>query len=405
MGLNYLFVDMNAYFASVEQQERPELRGRPVAVAPVQADTTCCIAASYEAKRFGVKTGTMVREAKRLCPELQVVEARPRLYVETHHRIVEAVGSCLPVAAVLSIDEMVCKLMGSERQPEGATALGRRVKDAIRRRAGEHLKCSVGVGPNRLLAKVAADMQKPDGLTVIRTEELPDRLHELKLTDFPGIGPRMAERLRRAGVTDVRRLCQLGRRELCEVWRSKLLGAEWWYKLRGEDVPERPTRRRSVGHSRVLPPEQRHEEAAWSVLMRLIHKAAARLRHIQYWAGSVTLEVSVLGGRWWHERRRIDQCQDTLMLIHEVGPLWRRRPPGKLLKVGVVLGDLVHERNRTPSLFEPDRKRVELAKAMDGISRRFGLAGAHFAGMHGLENQYTTRIAFTQIPDLNLTDA
>src|SRR5687767_15070162 len=89
VGVNYLFVDMNAYFASVEQQERPELRGRPVAVVPVRADTTCCIAASYEAKRFGVKTGTPVYAARKLCPGLQLVEARPRLYIETHHRIVK----------------------------------------------------------------------------------------------------------------------------------------------------------------------------------------------------------------------------------------------------------------------------------------------------------------------------
>jgi DNA polymerase IV len=405
MGLNYLFVDMNAYFASVEQQERPELRGRPVVVAPVNAETTCCIAASYEAKRFGIKTGTMIRDARRLCPELCVVAARPRTYVETHHRIVEAVNTCLPVSAVLSVDEMVCKLMGTERQPDEAAKLGRRVKEAIRRQVGEELRCSVGVAPNRLLAKVASDMQKPDGLTIIRKDELPDRLFELKLRDFPGIGPRMEQRLRRVGITDVRQLLRRDVRQLSTVWGSKLLGAGWWHKLRGEDVPERPTRTRSLGHSRVLPPEQRHPDEAWTVLMRLIHKAAARLRHENFWAGSITLEVHILGGRHWHLRRRIDQCQDTLTLIREVGPLWQRRPPGKLLKVGVVFSDLEHERNRTPSLFEPERKAVKLAQALDGINRRFGLAGAHFAGMHGLENQYTTRIAFTTVPNLELADA
>src|SRR5207244_2596602 len=123
MALNYLFVDMNAYFASVEQQERPALRGRPVAVVPVKAETTCCIAASYEAKAFGIKTGTMVRDARQLCPELCVVEARPKLYVETHHKIVAAVDSCLPVDARLSIDEMICRLQGDERRPEAAVAL------------------------------------------------------------------------------------------------------------------------------------------------------------------------------------------------------------------------------------------------------------------------------------------
>src|SRR5262245_21439876 len=186
MPLNYLFVDMNAYFASVEQQKRPELRGRPVVVVPVQAETTCCIAASYEAKKYGVKTGTRVSEARQKCPGLCVVEARPKLYVTTHHRIRAAIDSCLPVTTVASIDEMYCQLQGRERQPDGATEVARQVKLAIRTQVGEALRCSVGLGPNRLLAKVAADMQKPDGLTVIRPEELPDRLYGLELTDFPG---------------------------------------------------------------------------------------------------------------------------------------------------------------------------------------------------------------------------
>ena len=105
MSVKYLFIDMNSYFASVEQQLRPELRGVPVAVAAVDAETTSCIAASYEAKKFGVRTGTRVGEARRLCPALRVVPARPRLYVEKHNEIIEAVESVLPVASVLSIDE------------------------------------------------------------------------------------------------------------------------------------------------------------------------------------------------------------------------------------------------------------------------------------------------------------
>ena len=123
--LNWLFVDMNSYFASVEQDTRPELRGRPVAIVPMMADTTCCLAASYEAKAFGVKTGTIVADAKRLCPGLVLVEARHELYVQYHHRIVEAVESCLPVTAVLSVDEMACRLMGRERPLLAAMELGR----------------------------------------------------------------------------------------------------------------------------------------------------------------------------------------------------------------------------------------------------------------------------------------
>jgi len=110
----------------VEQDARPELRGRPVGIVPMMADTTCCIAASYEAKAFGVKTGTIVSDAKRMCPGIQLVEARHELYVAYHHRIVEAVESCLPVTAVLSVDEMACRLMGRERPLLAAMKLGRR---------------------------------------------------------------------------------------------------------------------------------------------------------------------------------------------------------------------------------------------------------------------------------------
>src|ERR1700693_1845085 len=110
--LHWLFVDLNSYFASVEQQDRPELRGRPVGVVPMLADTTVLIAASYEAKAFGVRTGTNVGDAKRMCPGIELVEARHELYVEYHHKVVEAVESCLPVPAVCSIDEMACRLMG-----------------------------------------------------------------------------------------------------------------------------------------------------------------------------------------------------------------------------------------------------------------------------------------------------
>ena len=160
-------VDMNSYFASVEQQFRPELRGRPVAVVPVMADNTCAIAASYEAKRYGIRTGTKVFEARRLCPELRTVEARPPLYVQVHEEIVAAVDSVLPVHEVTSIDEMFCKMGLRQRTPDKAFAIAQEVKKAIHDRAGAHLLCSIGLAPNRFLAKIAGKMQKPDGLTAL----------------------------------------------------------------------------------------------------------------------------------------------------------------------------------------------------------------------------------------------
>src|SRR6201997_5412248 len=162
--LQWLFLDLNSYLASVEQELRPELRDRPMAVVPLLADTTCCIAASYEAKKYGVRTGTQVGEAKRLCPGIVLVEARHEVYVDYHHRIVEAVESCVPVTSVMSIDEMACRLIGREQPLLAALELAAKVKLAVRQKAGETLCCSVGLAPNRYLAKVASDMEKPDGL-------------------------------------------------------------------------------------------------------------------------------------------------------------------------------------------------------------------------------------------------
>ncbi|RIK59398.1 DNA polymerase, partial [candidate division KSB1 bacterium] len=279
LPLRWLFLDLNAYFASIEQELRPELRGKPVGVVPVMTDSTCCIAASYEAKAFGVKTGTIVRDAKKLCPHIQLVEARHRVYVEYHHKIVQAVESCLPVAAVLSIDEMACRLIGRERELEKALAFGRKIKQALRDKVGSTLRCSVGLAPNRFLAKVATDLQKPDGLVVIRAEELPEILHPLQLQDLPGIGRRMNTRLLKHGVYTVQQLCALSKIEMSKIWGG-IIGERFWHWLRGDDLPEIATQRRTVGHSHVLPPELRNDEGAYAVAKKLVHKAAARLRHM-----------------------------------------------------------------------------------------------------------------------------
>src|SRR3989442_12754391 len=148
MDNRFLFIDMNAFFASVEQQERPELRGRPVVVAPVMADSTCAIAASYEAKAFGVHTLTSVKDAKRLCPDIQIVGARPRLYQQYHQRIVEVLNDHFVTVKVLSVDEMACLVSRYCAGAEAERKLGLRVKLDLYRRLGECMQCSTGVAGN-----------------------------------------------------------------------------------------------------------------------------------------------------------------------------------------------------------------------------------------------------------------
>jgi DNA polymerase-4 len=413
MPLRYLFIDMNAFFASVEQQDDPSLRHRPVAVIPTDAETTACIAASYEAKAFGVKTGTAVWEARKLCPKIVFKIANHRRYVIMHNRIVEAVGSVVPVDRILSIDEMTCRLSGEDRHPEKVVDTALRIKAAIRQRAGDYLKCSIGAAPNSMLAKMAADMKKPDGLTLLPDADLPEALYGLKLQDFPGIGPRMERRLNLYGVFAVRQLCQMSAKALSEVWGSSILGSRWYRLLRGEDVSEPATRRQTVSHSHVLPPELRTDAGAYGVLIRLTHKAAARLRKINYWAGSVSVRVGYRdtdekpkagwgrsGG--WELGCRIPHCQDTPNILRAVASLWERRPRRWMpFQVGVVLANLQPAASATPSLFDDDRNAVALSHAMDEVNAEFGANVVHFGTMQGYEFTAPTRIAFTQIPDFD----
>ncbi len=218
MSLGWLFLDMNSFFASVEQQEHPELRGRPVAVVPMLADTTCCIAASYEAKAYGVKTGTNVAEAKRLCPNLRLVEAKHGPYREYQARIFHTVSQCLPVTEVLSVDEMVCKLWANERRLSDAIRLGELIKARIKAEVGEYMHCSVGLGPNPFLAKVAAEMQKPNGLVVLDADDLPHKLYRMALMDFPGISRGMEARLHAAGVWTTEQMYALTLPQMRAVW-------------------------------------------------------------------------------------------------------------------------------------------------------------------------------------------
>ncbi|MEW6165361.1 MAG: DNA polymerase [Pseudomonadota bacterium] len=403
LPLRALYVDFNSYFASVEQQLRPELRGRPVGVLPVLAETTCCIAASYEAKARGVKTGTPVHEARQRCPGIVLVEARPPLYVEMHHRLVAVVESCTPVGKVLSIDEMVCPLMGSERARDKALALAARIKTEIAAKVGAHLRSSIGIAPNTFLAKLASNMQKPDGCTVIEAADLPHVLHRLELRDIHGVGRALEARLRRHGIDSVDKLCAANAAQLCAAWGS-VEGERMHAKLRGEELPDRETRRASVSHSHVLPPELRNAAAAYSVLHRLLQKAATRLRSHALICGNVHVRVKYRDNAVWRADQRVDPTSDTLALLHALDALWRRRPPGQArpLAVGVALTALDAAGHRSGSLFGEGAGHERLDRAIDAINLRYGKNSLYFGGAHRALAAAPMRIAFQHIPDLEV---
>ncbi len=397
--LSSLFVDMNSYFASVEQQLHPELRHRPVAVVPTITDSTCCIAASYEAKRFGIKTGTNVGDAKRLCPDLICVEGIHEEYVRMHHAFIASIESCIHVDEIHSIDEVSCRLMGVEQEESRAVEIAHRIKAKLRHDVGEYLRCSIGLGPNRFISKVATDMQKPDGLVVIRKDELPQRLFGLELIDLPGIGRRMLGRLHQRGITTVEQLCTLSEKRLCDVWES-VLGKFWWNWLHGHEVYNPPTHRRTVSHSHVLPPNLRNDVDARAVIIRLIHRAAARLRSLGYWARQMFVIVRSISRPSWHDRAHLGLCQDTLTMVEVFSRMWKRRPPGKPFQVGIALSDLVPDDGATRPLFDGEKKRIELSQIMDRLNTRFGTHTIYLAGMHQVNQSAPPRIAFNHIPEM-----
>jgi DNA polymerase-4 len=396
--IQWLFLDLNAYFASVEQQERPELRGQPVAVVPMNTDTTCCIAASYEAKAYGIKTGTMVREAKALCPPLRLVEARPDLYVRYHHRITQAVDACIPVDTVLSIDEMICQLTGSQTEVEEAVRLAQRIKRAIQEQVGIMLRSSIGLAPNRFLAKVGSDFQKPDGLTVFRAQDLPEKLFDLEVRELPGIGQQMEARLHLEGIHTVRQLAAFPVEEMRRLWGG-VWGERMWHWLRGLEVPLPPSHRHSIGHSHVLPPWERTTAGAYEVARRLLSRAAVRLRKENFWARGLTLTIKFMDRDSWGAKARFAETQSTPRFLKVLDELWVEAPRKEPLWVGITFFPMVPGSVHTPELFDNPRQEA-LSHVMDAINEKYGKDAAYFASLHDSLQQAPTRISFTRIPDL-----
>ena len=409
MPLRNLAIDFDSFFASVEQQERPELRGRPVGVVPVLAETTGLIAISADAKKLGLKRNVRVAEARARCPGIVIVESRPEVYIDYHRRLKAIIESCVPVKKVQSIDELECELTADfAAAPERARDLALAIKAKIAREAGTHVRCSIGIGPNWFLAKVASDMEKPDGLVIIEEADIPGKLLHLKLTDFCGIGENMAQRLHRAGIDTVEQLYATSAAQLRSIWGS-VEGARFHAWMNGGRQEREQAQHNTVGHGHVLPPAGRTLDTALAVLHRLLQKAAMRLRHTGHYAGSLHVSVRFRDDTQWGADRRFNETQDTIHFTHVLNELWstlpaehRRRTP---LQIGIVLGHLLEGNAHTGDLFEADTEntRSRLHHAVE-LNKTFGKNSVYFGGAHGATENAPMRIAFTRIPDPELEE-
>jgi DNA polymerase IV len=412
--LRWLFLDLNAYFASVEQQENPDLRGRPIIVAPGGHDTTVAIAASYEAKARGVNTLMPVWEARTRCPDLVVVNPRHELYVDYHNRIIAEIERHIPVTKVCSIDEVACRLLDNENDEASARELALRIKAGIRDNVGDWLRCSIGIAPNRLLAKLATDMQKPDGLIILRAEQLPRRLYGLKLTDIAGIGAKMAARMARDGVNDIEQYCARKPKDAGHAYGGRD-GDRLWYALHGVELPEKRNQMRSIGHSHVLSPRHRASDPARLTARRLAMKAAARIRRKGVTSRLLVLHARFEGGGKWRGSIKLPATDDSFQVIDRLDALWPRLvaeapKPLKLRMVGVALTNLSPSLGGQGSLFAalaPDHelargiRTASLSRALDRINARFGKNSVSLGPLTGGRiDRVGTSIAFGRIPDI-----
>ena len=396
-----LYVDLNSFFASCEQQLQPHLRGQPVAIVPMIADTTSVIAASYEAKAFGIKTGTRVYDAKKMCPGIHFVAAQHKPYIEFHHKVKVAIDTVIPIHAVRSIDEFACELTGSQQNEDKAISLAQKIKQVLHTQVGEYIKASIGLAPNFLLAKIAADMNKPDGLTVLNSENLKNKLINLKLQDIPGIGPNMDYRLQSKGITTVEQLLSCSEQTTKSLWENiwgvrmhKLLHGEWIDFLHPSEV-------KSIGHQHVLPPVKRNYEDAQLVGQKLLWKAAVRLRENQFLTRKLFVSIRYMDNDRFTLEIALNATQDSGQLLQQFNFIYKKSPKNKKpRKISVTLSDFISENQYQMSFFER-KDTSSIYKAVDALNKKYGKNTIVAGSLLEHKDTAPTRISFQRIPQLN----
>ncbi len=385
-----LFIDFDSFYASVEQQDNLEYRGKPVIVVPVVSDYTCAIAASYQAKRLGVKTGTRVKTAKEKIPGLFVCGARPKRYVEVHNQIVEILSQHFKKIQVLSIDEMACEI--DEDDDFDCEMIAALLKLDFQEKLGEYITCSIGVAKNVFLSKVAADMDKPNGFTALG-QKAQEQLETLGLTDLPGIADKMEARLNKSRIRTVEDLFNTEELKLKKAWGS-IIGARWYHMIRGSlqcdyglsdnEIPK------SFGHTHVLPPDKRDDAGSFEVFEALLFKGLERLNKHRIGAKRVSIYLS---WRNTETKRRGTFKKSSPIAIASMdytywsmiaNELWKQIPPLDLkaipLLVGIRFTRTVKQEDINLQLFDldffPQYETKEMYEVPDRIS--FGDPGRLF---------------------------
>ncbi len=405
-----MHIDLNSCFAMIEQQANPKIRDKPVAVAAYASSNGCILAASPEAKRFGIKTGMRVKDAKVLFPGLVVLPPDPWKYRNIHLKLRKIVRDYTNEAYPKSIDEFVLEMEGYPGAKCGMAKTAQEIKQRIKREVGDWLTVSVGIGPNRFLAKTGAGLRKPDGLDEINYKNFEQVFKKLKLQDLCGIASRNEARLHSMGIYNVWDFYNAPVSKLKAAFHS-VNGYYWYLRLRGWEIDDVPQGRRSYGNSYALPKPLTTPSELAPILQKLVEKMSFRLRRAGYKALGIHLSLGYRTGtsmfnhtkeNYWHKGvtlgREIFESRDV---YQEAFKLLLQSPLDRpVTNVAISVFNLTHSTTSQLNLLEDVIRKESLSRAVDDVNNRWGSFVITPARMIDTSHLIPDRIAFGGVKEL-----
>jgi DNA polymerase IV len=369
-----MHVDMDAFFASVEQQTFPFLRGKPIGVCGDPDGRTVIAAASYEAKHRGVKTAMTIPEAKKLCPEIILVSGTPAKYVDTSTRILAFYATFTDLIEVFSIDEAFLDVTRTAHLFHGPEEIAHSIKAYIEEHFG--LTCSIGIAPNKLLAKLSGEMHKPNGLTTVRQWEVAALMESLLVQELCGIGPKTQEKLNRIGIRTCGELGRYPEKQLTGIFGIN--GSH--LKRMGQGLDENPVlpyihepTTKSMGHSFTLDKDTRDLREIRRHLLQLSEQVGRRLRHDNFAGRTVSFVLRYADFSTFIKQHSLKNYIDDGLRIHQVGmKLFEElyQPPRLVRLLGISVSNLVRDLKQTTA-FENSRT-GSLFGSLDAVNDKYG---------------------------------
>lgn len=387
---NTVHLDINSCFATIEQQANPLLRGRPIAVCAYDAPSSIILASSIEAKKIGIKTGMRFSEAKKIFPKLFFLLPDPPKYREVHQKIKKILKNYSEEVVPKSVDEYVFKLVSLYKYPKKTC---KEIKQRIRREVGEYITVSIGISVNRYLAKIASNIQKPDGLTVINKKNYRKTFEKIKLIELTGIKSGNARRLRLIGVKTVSQFYDSPIGKL-KIAFGGITGLYWYMRLHGFEIDDFKTTRKTFGNSFAPKKEISHEKQ--KILTKLCQKTGSKLRAAGYHANGVHLSIYFRGGEHWHKgvktKEILFESRDIYKEVEKLLVLCPVKGLPKIIAISVF--NLAKKDNLQLNFFENVLKKEKLTEATDEINNKWGDFTIYPARMVDTKNIITDRIAF-----------